>query len=164
MTKINKKELEALTFTKLKLTDAKIIFANLEDVGFGLSLTIDATDEATQKSISEWVSVNKIGKTTPGVANFKEYTDAEGKTTKQYSLKFNDFTKFAGINGLTEKDLGFGAVVDLIVNPFIYDNKFGLGVSSSISAVVVKKGKSAGADNDLADLLADATKEEVPFN
>ena len=144
--------------TKLTLRNVNVLFANLEDEGFGRSLTIDATDDSVKKQITEWVKTNKIGKTSPGVPNFKEY---EGK--KQYALKISDFTQFAGLDGLTKENLGFGATVSLIANAFEYDNKFGKGVSGSLSAVVIEKRASTGADADLAELLGKAPDEVVPM-
>lgn len=140
---------------KLTLRGVEVIFANLEDEGFGRSITIDATDPNIKKSITEWVKVNKIGKgDKAGVPNFKEYEDKI-----QYSFKINDFTRFAGLNGLSEKDLGFGAKVSLIANAFEYDNKFGKGISGSLSAVVVERRASTSADADLEELLGGASTD-----
>lgn len=137
--------------TKLKLKSATVVFANLSDEGFGRSITIDATDNEVKKQIADWVTRNKIGKgDKAGVPNFKEY---EGKL--QYSFKMNDHTRFAGLNGLDEYKLGFGAKISLIANAFEYDNKFGKGVSSSLSAVVIEKGANTAADADLEELLSD---------
>lgn len=133
---------------KIYLKNVKVIFANLEDEGFGRSITIDATDKEIKSTIEAWVKENKIGKTNPGEANFKTYEDVI-----QYSLRLNDNTKFVGRSGLSEKDLGYGATVSLAANAFDYDNKFGKGVSASLSAVVIEKGKSSGADADIAELL-----------
>lgn len=165
----------AETNTKLKLQKVKVIFYNAEDQGFGTSITIDATDKAIQDQISEWVKANNIGKDNPGVANFKEYTNEKtGETTIQYSFRINEYTKYAGINGLSENDLGYGAVVDLIANAFTYNNKFTAGkdrVGQSASAIVVRSGATTGGDADLAELLGDLGEEpeeevkvdEVPF-
>lgn len=134
---------------KLVLRDVAVVFANLEDEGFGRSITVDATDKEVNKAITKWVKDNNIGKgDKAGIPNFKEY---EGKT--QYSFKLNDFTRFAGLNGLSEKDLGFGARISLVANAFEYDNKFGKGVSGGLSAVVVEKRASTSADGDLEELL-----------
>lgn len=142
--------------TKLTLRGVEVIFANLEDEGFGRSITIDVTDPETAKAIKNWVEANNIGKAdNAGKPNFKDY---EGK--KQYAFKINDFTRFAGQNGLSEKDLGFGAKISLVAKAFDYDNKFGKGTSASLSAVLVEQRSSTGADEDLAELLGD----EVPPN
>lgn len=134
---------------KLILRGATVVFANLADEGFGRSITLDATDKEVNKAITNWVKVNNIGKgDKAGRPNFKEY---EGKT--QYAFKISDYTRFAGLNGLSEKDLGFGATVSLVANAFIYDNKFGTGVSGSLSAVVIEKRASTSADADLEELM-----------
>lgn len=146
--------------TKLTLRDVAVVFANLTDEGFGRSITVDASEEEVAKAITEWVEGNKIGKgTNAGVPNFKEY---EGKV--QYSFKLNDFTRFAGLNGLSEKDLGFGSRISLISNAFEYDNKFGKGVSGSLSAVVVEKRASTSADGDLAELLGEEADQPQYVN
>ncbi len=137
--------------SKLTLRGVEIIFANLEDEGFGRSLTIDASDPTTKKAITDWVKTNNIGKgDKAGVPNFKTYEDKV-----QYSFKINDFTRFAGLNGLSEKDLGFGAKISLVANAFMYDNKFGKGTSGSLSAVLVEGRASTSADADLSSLLGD---------
>ena len=143
--------------TKLKLEHVSIVFANLEDEGFGRSLTIDVTDKAIQDKIAAWVKENKIGKTTPGVVKFKEY---EGKF--QYAFKISDFTQFAGLNGLTKDNLGFAAKVSLVANAFEYDNKFGKGVSANLSAVLVEERAKTGADADMADLLGSLPTDDAP--
>lgn len=156
-TKKTKKEIEIpKEFTRLILKDAKVIFANLTDEGFGTSITIDATDEKVRNQITEWVAINKIGKDNPGVAKFKEYTPEDSdEVTYQFSFKINDNTKYKGINEtLTKENLGFGAVVDLAVNAFYFDNKFGKGVSQSVSAVLIKVGSVSSADADMAELEA----------
>lgn len=143
---------------KLKLEHVNIVFANLEDEGFGRSLTIDVTDKEVQNKISEWVKKNKIGKKTPGVANFKEY---EGK--HQYAFKISDFTQFMGKDGLTKDNLGFGAQISLIAQPFEYDNKFGKGVSANLSAVLVEARAKTGADDDMAELLGSLPSDEPEY-
>ena len=143
---------------KLKLEHVNIVFANLEDEGFGRSLTIDVTDKEIQDKISKWVKENKIGKTTPGVAKFKEY---EGK--HQYAFKISDYTQFMGKDGLTKDNLGFGAQVSLIAQAFEYDNKFGKGVSANLSAVLVEARAKTGADDDMAELLGSLPNDEPPL-
>jgi hypothetical protein len=149
---------------KLELKNAKIVFANLKDEGFGTSLTIKVTAE-NEKVIKEFWKNNKIGndKTVIGEPTIKDY---EG--TKQLSLKINDATKYAGINGLTTDSLGFGSVCDLIVNAFEYNNKFTKGksfIGASVSAVVILSGKKTGNDADLNYLLStvsDTMAEQQP--
>lgn len=153
----------AETNTKLKLQKVKVVFFNPEDEGFGTSITIDCTDEAVKKQIVDWVKENNIGKETPGEAKIKEYTNENtGETTYQYVFKINEYTKYAGINGLTEKDLGYGAVVDLIAQAYTYNNKFTAGkdrVGQSASAIVIRSGATTGGDADLAELLGDIGEE-----
>ena len=135
---------------KLKIVNAEIVFANLKDDGFGTSLTFRVTPEM-EKQIIEFWATNKIGKTEPGVAKFKEY---EGK--KQFNCKITENTKFAYINGTSEESLGFGAKVNMFIQAFEYNNKFTKGqtmVGANISAVVVTEGRKTGADADLSDLL-----------
>lgn len=151
--------------TKLKLQKVKVIFYNAVDEGFGTSITIDATDETVRKQITDWVKENNIGKDNPGVANFKEYTNEKsGETTVQYAFRINEHTKYAGLNGLSENDLGYGAVIDLIANAFTYNNKFTAGkdrVGQSVSAIVIRSGASSGGDADLAELLGDLGDDEA---
>lgn len=135
---------------KIKLISVPVVFADIEDKGFGRSITVDATDKTVREAITKWVKDNKIGKTNPGVANFKEY---EGKV--QYNFKISDGTQFEGRGGLTKESLGFGAVISLVAKAFEYDNKFGKGVSGSLSAVVIEKRASTGADADMAELLSE---------
>jgi len=142
-------------FTKLILRDVKVVFVNLIDEGFGTSITIDSTEKTVKEKISDWVAENMIGKDTPGVAIFKEYTPEEGNTVFQYSFKINKYTKYKGLEGLTEENIGFGSVIDLVVNAFPYDNKFGQGVSQSLSAVLIKTEGTTSADKDMAELISD---------
>jgi hypothetical protein len=145
---------------KIKVVNAEVIFANLTDEGFGTSLTIKLTPEL-EKQITEFWKTNNIGneKTVIGEPNIKEY---EG--TRQLSLKINEHTKFAGLNGLTTDNLGFGARVNFFLNAFEYSNKFTKGktyTGASISAVVILEGKRTGADADLSDLLNDLRDEDT---
>jgi hypothetical protein len=146
--------------SKIKVVNAEVIFANLVDEGFGTSLTIKLTPEL-EKQITEFWKTNNIGneKTVIGEPNIKEY---EG--TRQLSLKINEHTKFAGLNGLTTDNLGFGARINFFLNAFEYSNKFTKGktyTGASISAVVILEGKRTGADADLSDLLNDLRDEET---
>lgn len=160
---------------KLKLKDIRVVFYNPEDEGFGRSITVDATDSKVKEQITNWVKENNIGKDEPGVPKFKEYTNEKsGETTTQFQFKINDFTKYAGINGLSQENLGYGAIVDLIANSFEYSNKFTGGkerVGQSVSAIVIKSGASSGGDADLAELLGEVAEEpeetreesDIPF-
>lgn len=148
---------------KIYLKNVSIVFANLVDEGFGRSITIDATEPEIVTAIEEWVDANNIGKVpNAGKAQFKTYED-----TIQYAFKINDGTKFVYAEGLSEKDLGYRAVVSLAANAFDYDNKFGKGTSASLSAVVVHKGRASGADDDIVELLGEGISavdlSETPF-
>lgn len=117
------------------LTHVNVIFSELVDKGFGRSITIDATDKEIQKSITEWVKANNINGGTP---KFKEYTnEKDGKTTIQYNFKLSDYTQINGKDGLGEKELGYGAVVNLQARAYEYENKFGKGISSSLDGIFV---------------------------
>ncbi len=149
---------------RIKLRGVEVVFANLDDTGYGKSITVSATDPEVVKEITDWVVANKIGKgDKAGVPNFKEY---EGR--KQYAFKINDYTRFAGLHGLTENNLGFGARISLIASAFEWENKFGKGVSSSLTAVVVEKGANSASDGDLAELLdetgATPTQEQSGYD
>ena len=132
----------------LQLFDIKVIFADLEDRGFGRNIVIDATDEKVQKEIKEWVKENNIN---GGDAKFKDYTDKEGKTTKQYTFKLSQYTEFGGADNLNEKAIGYGAIVNLLASAYDYDNKFGKGTSASLRAVYVKEGQVKSALSSIAE-------------
>lgn len=143
---------------KLRIDNAEVVFASLQDAGFGTSITIKVTPEI-EKQLTDFYAKNKIGneKTVIGVPNFKMYEE-----TKQINLKINEATKFAGLNGLTTENLGFGARINFILNAFEYNNKFTKGktfIGASVSAVVIVSGRKTGADADLAELLGDAASE-----
>ena len=132
----------------LQLFDIKVIFADLEDRGFGRNIVIDATDEKVQEQIKEWVKENNIN---GGEAKFKDYTDKEGKTTKQYTFKLSQYTEFGGADNLNEKAIGYGAIVNLLASAYDYDNKFGKGTSASLRAVYVKEGQVKSALSSIAE-------------
>lgn len=136
---------------RIRLNGVEVVFANLDDTGYGKSITVSAVDPEVEKAITEWVKENNIGKgEKAGVPNFKEY---EGR--KQYAFKINDYTRFAGLNGLTQNNLGYGARISLIAQAFEWSNKFGSGISSSLTAVLVEKAANSASDGDLAELLGD---------
>lgn len=160
---------------KIKLTGAKVVFyTGPEDekaAEFGTSITIALTAEQ-KKQVEDFCKTNNVGKNGDpkrGVANIKQYTNEEtGDTTDQYTLKFNEHTQFAGLNGLGQNNLGYGAEVNVIANAYDY-TKFGGGTAVSASAIVVTKGAASSNDADLEELLDDlgeepATDESVvPF-
>lgn len=122
--------------SELELKDVKIIFADVNDErGYGKCITIDATDNATQKAIETWYKDCKIGK---GEPKFKEYTK-DDVTMVQYTFKLSQFIQIGG-NGFTANDLGYGAIVNILAKAYEYDNKFGKGVTSSATAIYIKSG------------------------
>ena len=131
----------------LQLFDVKVIFADLEDRGFGRNIVIDATDDATQAAISIWVKENNIN---GGEAKFKDYTTKEGVATKQYTFKLSKYTQFGGKDNLDEKAIGYGAIINLLASAYDYDNKFGKGTSSALRAVYVKEGASKSALGEIS--------------
>lgn len=135
------------TTKTIQLFDVKVIFADLEDRGFGRNIVIDATDQATQDAITMWVKDNNIN---GGKAHFKDYTTKEGVATKQYTFKLSNYTQFGGDNNLDEKSLGYGAIINLLASAYDYDNKFGKGTSASLRAVYVKEGAAKSALSEIS--------------
>ena len=133
---------------ELVLKNVKVVFADLEDRGFGRNIVIDATDIETREAIAKWVKDNNIN---GGEAKFKDYTTKEGEETKQYTFKLSQYTEFDGDNNLNEKSLGFGAIINLAAAPYDYNNKFGAGTSASLRAVYVKQGAVKSAMSKLKD-------------
>lgn len=131
----------------IQLFDVKVIFADLEDRGFGRNIVIDATDQATQDAITIWVKDNNIN---GGEPKFKDYTTKDGVATKQYTFKLSQYTQFGGKDNLDEKALGYGAIVNLLASAYDYDNKFGKGTSASLRAVYVKEGASKSALGEIS--------------
>lgn len=128
---------------ELIIKHANVIFSELTDKGFGLSITIDATDADLQKEITDWSTANGIK------PRFKDYTNKEGKTTKQYSIKLTEFTQIEGCDGANS--LGYGAVVNVIVRAFEYNNKFGKGKSCSAKGIFVVEPKTDTVMSKIAE-------------
>lgn len=145
---------------KLVIENVKIIFAELKDKEFGSRITIDVTDKAIQDQITKWGEDNGVS------VNFKDYTNEEtGETTKQYSMKLAQFVNVVpadasredmieGIDALAEKGLrslkiGRGAEVKIVASSYEYENKFGKGVSASVTALRVNKCAEFTSDSDL---------------
>ena len=149
--------------TKLTLKNVKVIFFNKGDDGFKPSIIIDVTHPELQKKITEWVKENNIGKDNPGVANFKTYQPEESDSVIQYTFKITEYTKFVSDpnHDYTKEDLGYGAIINLTVNPFCFDNKFGKGISSAIGTVLIKQKANSATDDDLIELLED--DEDCPW-
>ena len=131
----------------IQLFDVKVIFADLEDRGFGRNIVIDATDQATQDAITIWVKDNNIN---GGEPKFKDYTTKDGVATKQYTFKLSQYTQFGGKDNLDEKALGYGAIINLLASAYDYDNKFGKGTSASLRAVYVKEGATKSALGEIS--------------
>ena len=117
----------------LTLKHVKVIFADLEDRGYGRSITIDVTDSATNDIIKDWCEATGVN---GGKANIKEYKDKDGNVTLQYNFKLSKFTEIEYKEGIAER-LGYGAVINLTARAFEYDNKFGKGISASLASVFV---------------------------
>lgn len=117
----------------LTLKHVKVIFADLEDRGYGRSITIDVTDKEIKKQVEDWCEYTGVN---GGKANIKEYKNKDGSVTLQYNFKLSKFTEIEYKEGIAER-LGFGAVINLTARAFEYDNKFGKGISASLAAVFV---------------------------
>ena len=130
------------------LKNVKVIFADLEDRGFGRNIVIDVTNAELREKISAWVKENNIN---GGEAKFKPYTTKDGEETYQYTFKLSNYTEFDGDNNLNEKSLGFGAIINLSASAYEYNNKFGNGISASLRAVYIKQGAVKSAMSALKD-------------
>lgn len=141
---------------KLILKGAKVLFIELNDKDFGSSLTIDVTDGTMRSAIETYYASEGL---TP---KFKDYTNKKtGEVTKQFSVKLASFVKIQDEAGneysiddvekkLSQIKLAFGAIVNLAIRSYDYDNKFGKGKSASVSALKITKG--AELKDDMQDL------------
>lgn len=116
---------------------AKIVFAELEDNGFGKNIVIDASDIDLQEQIAKFYKDAKIG---DGKPKFKDYTNKDGETTKQFTLKLSEYTDIEGKDGLGAKDLRYGAKVNILVRTYNWDNKFGKGTSARVQSIFLIEG------------------------
>lgn len=131
------------------LKHVSVIFSELEDKGFGRNIVINADDPAVQKSIKEWVKLNNIN---GGEAKFKDYTNKEGVTTKQYTFKLGQYTEIKFKNADVEDGgLGYGSLINLQARAYDYDNKFGSGTSSSLDAIYVIEPAKNNAMSNIAE-------------
>lgn len=137
----------------LNLKGVKVLFTEYNNKDFGSSVTLDVTNDEVRSAIEKFYVDNNINK---GVAKIKEYTNTEtGVTTKQYSVKLADFvevvpegkTKEESIKGVDElakvareNNFGRGAIVNIAIRTYEYNNNFGQGISASAVAIVVVKG------------------------
>ena len=131
----------------IQLFDVKVIFADLEDRGYGRNIVIDATEPTIQEQISAWVKENNIN---GGEAKFKEYTTKDGEETKQYTFKLSNYTQFGGKDNLDEKALGYGAIINLLASAYDYNNKFGKGTSAALRAVYIREGAVKSALGEIS--------------
>lgn len=141
---------------KLILKGAKVLFIELNDKDFGSSITIDVTDGTMRSAIETYYASEGL---TP---KFKDYTNKKtGEVTKQFSIKLASFVKIQDEAGneysiddvekkLSQIKLAFGAIVNLAIRSYDYDNKFGKGKSASVSALKITKG--AELKDDMQDL------------
>ena len=116
---------------------AKIVFADLTDKGYGKNIVIDVSDIDLQEHIAKFYEDAKIG---DGKPKFKDYTNKDGVTTKQFTLKLSDFTDIDGKDGLGADDLRYGAKVNILVRTYDWDNKFGKGTSARVQSLFVVEG------------------------
>ena len=116
---------------------AKIVFADLTDKGYGKNIVIDVSDIDLQEQIAKFYEDAKIG---DGKPKFKDYTNKDGVTTKQFTLKLSDFTDLEGKDGLGADDLRYGAKVNVLVRTYDWDNKFGKGTSARVQSIFVVEG------------------------
>lgn len=131
---------------ELIVKHAKILFTELEDKGFGRNITIDVTDESINKQIQDWATAQGIKIKT------RDYTNKDGKTTKQCQLKLSKFITIAGKNeSYNESNLGFGAVVNLILITYAYDNKFGKGNTACVSNIFIIEPKKNSKMDSIAE-------------
>ncbi len=134
---------------EIVLKGLDVIFAELEDKGYGLSITIDATKPEIKNAIEAWVKANNIN---GGEAKFKTYTSKDGVETLQYQFKISQYTEFKFKDSETEDaGLGYGAKVNIVARAFEYENKFGKGISASLSAVYVLQGRKNNAMDKIAE-------------
>lgn len=116
---------------------AKIVFADLTDKGYGKNIVIDVSDIDLQEQIAKFYEDAKIG---DGKPKFKDYTNKDGVTTKQFTLKLSEFTDIEGKDGLGADDLRYGAKVNVLVRTYDWDNKFGKGTSARVQSIFVVEG------------------------
>ena len=134
---------------EIVLKDLTVIFAELEDKGYGISITVDATDPTIKQQITDWVIANNINGGTP---KFKSYTNKDGQEVVQYQFKISQYTDFKFKDDVErEKGLGYGAKINIVARSFEYKNKFGTGISASLSAVFVKEGAKNNAMSKIAE-------------
>ena len=131
---------------ELIIKNAKIIFAELEDAGYGKNIVIDVTDKELQDLITDYYKAEKIG---TGKPKFKDYTNKDGKTVKQFTIKLSDYCDIEGKDGLGAKYLRYGTEVNILIKPYAWKNSFGEGISARAQDLYVVK---AGAKTNMAKI------------
>ena len=146
----------------LILRQAKVLFyQEVSDNGYKPSITIEVTQE-NHPLLEKFWSDNKIGKSGQSVPvgqmNLKEHNG-----TYQLAIKLSPSTKYAGISGLKQSDIGFGAIVDLYISAYEYSNAFTGGrtfVGVSVSSVLITQAAQTGGQQTLQELLSAYNSEE----
>lgn len=128
---------------ELTIKHAKVLFTELEDKGFGINITIDVTDASLNDLITSWAKENGV------TIKIKDYTNKEGNVVKQCQLKLSKFIRFGSKdNQYTEQNLGYGAIINMILNTYEYNNKFGSGRTASITNIfIVEPAKNSKMDS-----------------
>lgn len=146
---------------KLVLRDQKLIFADINNKHFGSSITIDITAEENRKEIEKFYDDNGLKP-----PRYKEYFEKEtGEGVKQITIRLAKFAKIADrddkiyeLDDLTQEDaemikLIAGAKINLTIRVFKYENDFGSGKSSSVSAIKIVSFEEENKEDDLNELL-----------
>lgn len=142
---------------KLILKDVPVIFSHFNDPKFGNQLTLDVTNIELQNQITTWYAQNKIGK---GEPIYRPYVNQEDNTqTTEFSIKLSPYCTIVdeSDNEINMADasattLPRGTVINLMARAYEYNNNFGKGISSSISAIVIKTKPTNQKSQDLAEL------------
>lgn len=134
----------------LVLKHVSVIFSELDDKGFGRNIVINADEPEVQEAIKAWVAKNNIN---GGEAKFKDYTNKDGLTTKQYTFKLSEYTeiKYKSADVEDKGGLGYGSLINLQARAYEYDNKFGKGVSASLDAIFVIEPAKNNAMSNIAE-------------
>lgn len=130
---------------QLILKHANVIFTELSDKGFGRSITVDISDPETLAAVESWAKDQGVK------PRIKDYTGKDGKTVKQFTIRLTEYTQIEGKDGLNEKALGYGAIVNVKVRAFEYNNKFGKGKSSSAAGIFIVEPKTDTVMSDISE-------------
>ena len=132
----------------LTLKHVELIFAETKaDSKYGASITIDATDPELRDTIIKYHKANNLPE-----PKFKEYVNERtNETTMQYNVKLAKFVDIKGKENYGPSELGRGAVVNVVINAYDYDNNFNKGTSKSVTAIFIIEPKK----NNAMDLIAE---------